>query len=559
MPNSLQQQNRLDRLAAASATALLAAVCCVFPLYIDRFSNLGLIKFTGGFTLLLGFSLFIGACAAIGARVAPGRLSARSGSLLALAAFVLTSTAVTVFSLQPLASLWGLGSYYGGLMLVLLTAAGYLCVRAYGCVQDLDFLFFGVGVTASLAAVFYVLNIFNIDLIGAYRQTAVVERAQFFSTLGQKDFCGGFFAIALPLVFYAYLQAEGPRRTAVYAVPMVFGALALAVVDAEALALGIMAAVMILVCHRDFTTRTVRRCAWIGIAFFAWAGWMHWMRAHVYTQGGTAMLAALGDRRIAVPGAALCLAVWAALFWRARRGKPEVSLCVPGRVLTALALAGGAVLFVLATFVPGFPSLGALDNFFRFDNNWGTYRGVAWKAAWGAFAEAPLWRKLLGYGPGTFHEVIAAWAGGAMTPRLKTFYAAHNEYLEQLLSTGLAGLAAWAAFLWLHLRRGFAGWYSRPGAAPLLLALCSYLAQAVVSIRVSMLFPLVMLLFGMLAAATAPAAPQPAPAAPHGKKGAPRPAAPARPAVRYAKITLCAVAAMALCAPLSRLLLWFLF
>src|SRR5699024_5690875 len=140
---------------------------------------------------------------------------------------------------------------------------------------------FGIGVTSSAAVVLYVLNIFNIDLIGAYAKTAVVERAQFFSTLGQKDFCGGFFALALPIVFYAYLHAEGPRRTALYAVPMVFGALAMAVVDAEALTLGIVAAAMILVCHRDFTTRTVRRGAWIGISFFLCAGWMHLMRASV--------------------------------------------------------------------------------------------------------------------------------------------------------------------------------------------------------------------------------------------------------------------------------------
>ena len=132
---------------------------------------------------------------------------------------------------------------------------------------------------------------------------------------------------------------------------------------------------------------------------------------------------------------------------------------------------------------------------------------------------------------------------------------------ELLLATGLLGLAAWGAFLWFHLRRGFLGWY-RPGVAPVLLSLCSYLAQAAVSIRVSMLFPLVMLLFGVLAAATAPAPAAPS-AAPPPRQPRPRRAAsapaPERPAVRYAQITLAAVAAMALCAPLSQALLWFLY
>lgn len=559
MSNTSRQDLALARLTGSAATAFLVAVCCVFPLYIDRFSNLGLIKFSGVFTLLLLFALLLGACAAIGARPQPGRLYSRSGGLLALAAVVLSALLSTCLSLDPVASVWGIGSYYGGMMLILLTAVGYLGIRAFAELKDLDFLFLGIGVTSSLVVVVYVLNIFNIDLIGTYENTAVVERAQFFSTLGQKDFCGGFFAITTPIIFYAYLHAEGPRRTALYAVPMIFGALAMAVVDAEALTLGIVTAAMVLVCHRDFTTRTVRRGAWIGVAFFFWAAWMHWMRRSVYTQGGTSLLARFGDWDLAVPGTVFCLAVWAWLTWRARRGRPERSLCLLGRVLTAVTVAAAALVFLLATFWPAFPSLGGLDNFFVFNDDWGTYRGEAWKASWGAFWDAPLWRKLLGYGIGSFHQLIADWAGADMTPRLNTFYAAHSEYIELLLATGLLGLAAWGAFLWFHLRRGFLGWY-RPGVAPVLLSLCSYLAQAAVSIRVSMLFPLVMLLFGVLAAATAPAPAAPS-AAPPPRQPRPRRAAPApeRPAVRYAQITLAAVAAMAVSAPLSQALLWFLY
>lgn len=76
-----------------------------------------------------------------------------------------------------------------------------------------------------------------------------------------------------------------------------------------------------------------------------------------------------------------------------------------------------------------------------------------------------------------------------MTARMATFYAAHNEYLEQLLTTGILGLAAWLLLVAAHLRRGERSW-NTPGVAPVMLALCSYLAQAVVSIRVSMVFPL---------------------------------------------------------------------
>ena len=92
------------------------------------------------------------------------------------------------------------------------------------------------------------------------------------------------------------------------------------------------------------------------------------------------------------------------------------------------------------------------------------------------------------------HTAVADWAGAGITDRMKTFYAAHNEYLELLLTTGAAGLAAWLWFVIAHLRRAAQNWL-RPGVAPVTLALVSYLAHAVISIRVSMIFPEIMLLF----------------------------------------------------------------
>ena len=64
-------------------------------------------------------------------------------------------------------------------MMALFTAAGYLAVRAFAPQKILNGLTFCVGVTTALVTVLYVLNIFNIDLIGTYVDTAVVERAQF--------------------------------------------------------------------------------------------------------------------------------------------------------------------------------------------------------------------------------------------------------------------------------------------------------------------------------------------------------------------------------------------
>ncbi len=559
MQQTMQAQ-QLRRMAERSAVAFLLAVLCVYPLYIDKFSNLGVVKFTGVATLSWAFCLWLGALAAIGARPRAGRLPWRTDhGLWALGAVVATGVVSTVASLSPTMSLWGLGGYYGGCMMVLFTAAGYLAVRAFAPQKLLNGLTFCVGITTALVTVLYVLNIFNIDLIGTYADTAVVERAQFFSTLGQKNFCSGFMAFALPLVFYAFLVARGARHTVFYGVPAFFGALALAVVDADGLALGIGAAVLVLLCQKIFTTRTVRRLAVIGMFFFADAGWMQYMRTHVYTQGGKPILASFGHH--AQIGFAVCAVVWAVLFFALR--SREVPLWKAGRVLTAVVVGLGVALVVLANFMPGFPSLGKLDDMLVFNDDWGTYRGTAWRISWSAWLAQPFWRKLLGVGPGMMHTAVAQWAGADLTARMKTFYAAHNEYLELLLTGGVLSLAAWVWFVAAHLRKAAQNWL-RPGVAPVTLALVSYLAHAVVSIRVSMIFPEIMLLFGLLQVFCLPPEGEDTPIQPKGKKAkqpvANEKTAPAPGLIRtWAGPAVAAVVMMAICGAASRVVFGFLY
>lgn len=555
----MNQTQQLRRLAERSAAVLLVAALCVFPLYIDKFSNLGVVKFTAICTLCWAFALWLGALAAVGARPLPGRLPWRSDhALWALGAVAVSGVVSTVLSLSPQASFWGLGGYYGGCMMVLFTAAVYLAARAFAPQKILNGLAFCLGITTALVTVLYVLNIFNIDLIGTYADTAVVERAQFFSTLGQKNFCSGFMAFALPLVFYAFLAARGVRHTVLYGIPAFFGGLALAVVDAEGLALGIGAAVLVLLCQKDFTTRTLRRVAVIGTFFFFNAGWMQYMRTHVYTQGGKPMLAALGH--VGWTGFFVCLAVWAVLYF-GLRGR-EIPLYKAGRAVAGVMLLGAVVLALLANFWPGFPSLGRLDDVLIFNDDWGTYRGIAWRITAETWLAQPLWRKLFGVGPGMMHTAVAAWAGADITARMKTFYAAHNEYLELLLTTGVAGLAAWLWFVAVHLRKAAKNWL-RPGVAPVTLALVSYLAHAVISIRVSMIFPEIMLLFALLQVFCLPpeeeAQPAPAPKK-RDKKAKQLQAEPQPGLVRlWGPVIVSAVVMMAVCGGASRVIFGFLY
>ncbi|MDD2992819.1 MAG: hypothetical protein PHG73_04665, partial [Pygmaiobacter sp.] len=81
------QQQPLERFTRGPAAAFVAATLAVYPLYIDRFSILGVTKFTGVGTLFLLFMALLGAGAAIGAAAVPGRFGKRDLGLWGLAAF----------------------------------------------------------------------------------------------------------------------------------------------------------------------------------------------------------------------------------------------------------------------------------------------------------------------------------------------------------------------------------------------------------------------------------------------------------------------------------------
>ncbi len=79
----MTQSQQLRKLAAQSATAFLVAALCAFPLYIDKFSNLGVVKFIAVCTLCWAFALWLGGAAGGrgGAAARPSAVAAGYGAL----------------------------------------------------------------------------------------------------------------------------------------------------------------------------------------------------------------------------------------------------------------------------------------------------------------------------------------------------------------------------------------------------------------------------------------------------------------------------------------------
>lgn len=81
-----------------------------------------------------------------------------------------------------------------------------------------------------------------------------------------------------------------------------------------------------------------------------------------------------------------------------------------------------------------------------FGDNWGTKRGMAWKAAWGAFRNFSLERKLVGVGP----EMQAVVFHTIRKETGRNFVTAHCEPLQVLISQGIVGIILYMVF-WTYL------------------------------------------------------------------------------------------------------------
>lgn len=75
--------------------------------------------------------------------------------------------------------------------------------------------------------------------------------------------------------------------------------------------------------------------------------------------------------------------------------------------------------------------------------DWGTGRGYAWMSAFGIFMKEPVLNKIFGNGPDTFANLLIDYYGSNIGSNGQYFDNVHCEYLQYLISYGVAGVVAY--------------------------------------------------------------------------------------------------------------------
>ena len=151
--------------------------------------------------------------------------------------------------------------------------------------------------------------------------------------------------------------------------------------------------------------------------------------------------------------------------------------------LVCLAVLGFAGLIIYYTFIDTETALTGTMRFFRFNLYWGTHRGYFWIRSLEAYKEMNLWQKLFGAGPETFYYIFQPY----FSEMSKLFNegscnAAHNVYINYLVTHGALGLASYLVFIGSAIARSIRRANHNPLCLVCAFVIVAYAVQDIVNI-----------------------------------------------------------------------------
>lgn len=141
---------------------------------------------------------------------------------------------------------------------------------------------------------------------------------------------------------------------------------------------------------------------------------------------------------------------------------------------------------------------GSLEKYLLFNDDWGTHRGYIWNLAMRIYSEFPIIHKIFGYGPDTFGIItVQNFYEEMISLYSEKFENVHNEYLQYLLTVGIAGVTAYITLIASSIIKMIRESSQRPMLMAIAMAVICYAAQAVVNISTPIVTPVMLTLLMM--------------------------------------------------------------
>lgn len=400
-------------------------------------------------------------------------------------------------------SFWGNEGRFSGLFLMTLYALGTVLAAKLGEIKrwHLD-LFLLVSL---LICLFGITDYFRMDLLGWKANVKSSQGDSFTSTLGNVNTYTAYVGIVLGVSGSLFVKEKNLFRSIWYYVLSAVGFVAIIMgqSDNAYLALAMLFVVLPFFVYKN--TKEISRYAVLAATFFTSFKLVEVLSRRFADTviGFSGVVKVLGGSSLMFP---LIVLVWgiAVGFWYLSGRQTEESQKRLGEGLKKIWIVLLAVLFLLVTVVLVDANLlghadryASFSQYVVFNDEWGTKRGFAWRAAWESYVKLPLLHLLFGYGPDTFG--ILTWDYRETAIELYDFYfeSAHNEFLQYLVTMGPFALLCYLTFLGGAVCRMAKNASIHPAAIACLMAVLCYNAQALVNINLPIATPIMWMMIGM--------------------------------------------------------------
>ena len=428
----------------------------------------------------------------------------------AAAALLVSCTLSTIFSSHPDLAFWGeitigsggIGRNNGLFLIILYVLLYFMISRLY---RFREYVFVGLSVSCGIVYLLTVLNGYYIDPLNMLTQFKTSQPnvyMEFFSTIGNKNMLASFICVTLPALFVMSVITEKLWKRALYLVSTGLGAMAMLIGDSDSalLGMGVFLMVFLVVFVRNITRlKRYFLALTVMLASFKLARLFSLMMNDNYKELGDLIKLLLFSPLVYVMLTAAALITAALYLLDSKKPDLTVPKAVPVIIGACFGVMVAAVLSVFFYFsvIDTETDLGSMEKLLRMNDAWGTHRGIMWLRSFNIFGDANLWQKLFGTGPDTFYFAFEPYFSQLQEYGNSSTDAAHNEYINYLITIGLVGTISYLVFTGSALVRGFKASKKYPVALACAGAVVCYLAQATVNIALPIATPLFFLFVAM--------------------------------------------------------------
>lgn len=392
-----------------------------------------------------------------------------------------------------------------GLLLIMFYVAVYFMLTRF--FYYYEYIFIALAIGSSLACLFSILNFFYIDPLHMYDNMASqsdIER--FTSTIGNKNLMSSFICVTLPVMVTMSVHTKKTLYRVIYLASAGLGFSALMTADSDS---GILGIGVFLVVYLIWYSRRICR---LKIYFLAITVMLAGAKLVGILSPLLELVKGKGSKEINFfqqifvnSNASYILiavaAVFTALLFFIDKKRPNL-------VLTkALPIALSAVFLLFAVSIVGAivyfsvfnteADLGSYEKILRFNERWGTHRGFMWIKSFEICSNMNFFEALFGTGPDTYFYEFSPYFGELLEYGDGTTNAAHNEYINYLITIGILGLGAYVTAIVGVLVRAVKAAKTHPLAIVCSSAVICYSVQAFVNIATPITTPLFILFLAL--------------------------------------------------------------